>query len=86
MPEVDHPVIEALDELGWCENGGTGPAPLSAAEVMAWCEGMGESLTPWEFRMVRRMSEAFCGGLQAERAPYKPTTLRMALATASFTT
>lgn len=84
MPDADHPVIEALDEIGWCENGGTGPAPLSAAEVMAWCEGMGERLTPWEFRMIRCMSEAFCGGLQAERAPYKPTALRMALATASF--
>lgn len=84
MPDADHPVIDTLVEMGWCEVGGMGPAPLSSVEIMAWCQGMGESLTPWEFGMVRRMSEAFCAGLQAERAPYQPLIVRMGLATASF--
>lgn len=84
MPDADHPILEMIAEIGWCETGGFGAAPLSASEIMAWSMGMGESLTPWEFSMVRRMSEAFCGGLRAERAPYRPTVVRMALATAGF--
>lgn len=84
MPEVDHPVMETLAEMGWVEATPMGPAPLSAREILAWCEGMGDRPTPWEFSLIRRMSEAFCGGLQAERAPYQPTVMRMALATASF--
>lgn len=84
MPDVDHPITDALAEIGWCERGSMGPAPLSSKEIMAWAEGMGESLTPWEFSMIRRMSQAFCDGLQSERAPYQPMVVRMALATAAF--
>ena len=83
FPDVDHPLVDVAASLGWCMSGGMGPAPLTAGEVMAWCEGMGESLTPWEFDMVRRMSLAFVVGSQAARAPYQPMIVRMGLATAA---
>lgn len=84
MPDVDHPVVETVADIGWCESGSMGPVPLSATEIAAWCDGMGERLTPWEFSMVRRMSASFCAGLQSERAPYQPVVVRMALASAGF--
>lgn len=84
MPEVDHPILETISEIGWCSSGGWGPSTLPSSEILAWCEAMGETLTPWEFSMTRRMSGAFVSGAQAERAPYMPVIIRMGLATAAF--
>ena len=54
-----------------CGQGGMGPVPLSSAEVMAWQHGMGLSLAPWEFRVLRAASRAFVAEVNAE-ADYPP--------------
>lgn len=84
LPDADHHLIGIMGDVGWCTIGGWGPSAITATEVMAWSQGMGESLTPWEFGMVRRMSAAFVAGSQADRAPYQPVIVRMALASAAF--
>lgn len=70
--------------LGWCGNTGMGPVPLSALEIGAWCAGTGETLTHWQFATLCEMSAAYVGGSYATEAPWQPTVVKMALATAAF--
>ena len=77
-------LIALAQGLGWCGQGGMGPVPLSALELTAWCEGTGERLTQWEFATVLKMSRAYVAGTQAKDAPWQPMLVKMALASASF--
>jgi hypothetical protein len=81
MPDrPDCPVAFVADEIGLAESGGMGAAPISSQEVKAWCDMMGETLSPWEFRMVRAMSRAYCNGISAKSAPHEPLALKLGLA------
>lgn len=86
MPPVDgwDEMIDLARSVGWCGNAGMGPVPLSALEIGAWCVGTGETLTHWEFTTLCEMSAAYVGGSYAPQAPWQPTVVKMALATASF--
>lgn len=77
-------LIALAQGLGWCGHGGMGPVPMSALELTACCAGTGECLTQWEFATVLKMSRAYVTGTQAKAAPWQPTVVKMALATAGF--
>ncbi len=85
MPESpDVSLVYIADEIGLCMSGGMDVAPLSAREVQAWCEMMGEHLSPWEFRTLRRMSRAYVSGMRSEKAPFAPLDCKLALASAAM--
>lgn len=65
-------IIAYWFDLGKIQSGGMGPVPLSAAEIAAW-EGLsGITLAPWEFRALRRMSEAYLQQLHESEKPECP--------------
>lgn len=67
MPEVSacgH-LIGYLFDAGPFEQGGMGPAPLSWKEINAWCDRTGIDLQPWESRMLRVLSSAYTGEMNA---------------------
>lgn len=86
LPPLDggDELVELAHDAGWCGYGANGPVPMAAAELAAWCNGTGERLSQWEFAMVLNMSRAYVAGVHAARAPWQPTAIRMALATAGF--
>ena len=49
-------MVAYLFEVGPVASSGMGVAPVPYVELVAWQEGVGISLTPWEFRMLRRLS------------------------------
>lgn len=62
-------LLGELEEMGWCESGGFGPAPLSAQELRAWAWGTGQRWDEWEFRALRQASAAYCAQLARKDAP-----------------
>lgn len=83
-PRPQIPLVYIADEIGLYMSGGMDVAPLSAREVQAWCEMMGETLSPWEFRTLRRMSQAYVSGLRSEKAPFAALDCKLALASAAI--
>lgn len=65
--EATH-LLQMMNALGWAEEGGMGPVPLSSREILAWCAGMATELEPWEFEIIRATSRAFC----RQRAAHDP--------------
>lgn len=85
FPEItDDYLISMVQEIGWCLSGGMGAVPLTASEIQSWCEMMDEELSPWEFRVIRRMSSAYVSGTNASEAPYEPVTVMIGLASAGM--
>lgn len=80
MPDI--PVLDHAQTLGLSMPGGMGEAPVTAQEIKAWAEGEGVSLSPWEFRMLRRLSRAFVSGLHATDPPGAPVQTKAILAAA----
>lgn len=70
LPEVEamH-LIEALDQLGWCESAGMGVAPIRWAEIQAWCALMQALLEPWEVQAIRMASQSYCSMATDPDAP-----------------
>ena len=52
-------LIGWLFEVGPGMSGGMGAAPLSHSEIKAWMDTTGESLTAWEVRTLRRLSNDY---------------------------
>lgn len=58
MPPVDggtH-VLDYFFEIGPLMSAGFGPGPITHTEINAWQELLGIELSPWEFRLIRRLS------------------------------
>lgn len=49
-------------DIGIVSAGASGPARLTAAEIVAWQQCSGRCLNPWEFSVVRDMSSAYLSG------------------------
>ena len=73
-----------IQELGWCMSSGTGLIPITFSELKAYEDITGTRISPWEARMIRDMSEAYCIGTQDTKAPFQPLLYKLALASASF--
>ena len=65
-------IIAYWFDLGKIQSGGMGAAPLSALEISAWMTASGLCLAPWEFRVLRRMSEAYLAQLHESEKPECP--------------
>lgn len=83
-PRPTSDLANIADEIGLYMAGGMDVVPLSAQEVRAWCEMMGETLSPWEFRTLRLMSQSYVSGLKSEKAPYATLDCKLALASAAM--
>jgi len=55
-------LVDVWGRIGYVGQSMTGPARLSALEIMAWQHGSGFSLDPWEFEVIRDMSSAYISG------------------------
>ena len=90
MPPLDiHYLRDYLFEIGPLQTGGMGPAPLSNAEIHAWQDNTGIVLTPWEARMIRRLSMDYLQQYHEADdptcpAPWHDRTLRGALVAKSL--
>jgi hypothetical protein len=60
MPPNPAPhITEWLVEMGLSEAAGMGVAPLSWTTIDAWCRRTGIDLSPWEARLIRRLSQDY---------------------------
>ena len=86
FPDIDDrgDLIDTMQDIGWGLSTGMGASQLPSHEIKAWAEMSGEDLTPWEFRVIRRMSSAYVSGMSAEAAPYEPVMVKIALASAGM--
>jgi hypothetical protein len=68
MPPNPAPhIVERLVEIGLSEATGMSASPLSWREILAWQEATGVPLTPWEARLIKRLSTAYLAeGRKAE--------------------
>ena len=62
-------LLEALDELGWCQETGMGIAPIGHAEIKAWASLMDRQIAPWEAKALRAASIAYCSIARDPEAP-----------------
>lgn len=62
LPEVetDSHLLEWLQELGFCEQGYSGPAPLTYQEIQAWAQMTGIAPTWQESRFLKMLSHDYC--------------------------
>lgn len=73
MPELALPnLLLTLQDAGLCLRGGMGPAPITAAELLAWCAGVGRKLAAWEFGAILAASRAYCTQLMTEDTATPP--------------
>lgn len=59
IPDSMHIYMEYMNELGFFVENGFGISPLPYAEIKAWAELQEISLTPFESRLLRRISQAY---------------------------
>lgn len=62
MPQM----IDRLVEIGLSEAAGMGAAPISWQSIIAWQQAAGVRLTPWEARLLRKLSIEYLA--EAKRA------------------
>jgi len=62
MPEVetDKHILEWANELGFCEQGFSGPTPLTYQEIHAWATMTGVIPTWEESRFIKMLSNEYC--------------------------
>lgn len=61
MPPIraEHGLIRALYEIGPVIPGGMAMVPIDDTHIDAWQRNAGHRLTPWQARMLRRLSKEF---------------------------
>lgn len=60
MPPNPAPhIFDWLIEIGLTEAAGMGAAPISSRELAAWQGNTCVRLSPWEARLIRRLSSAY---------------------------
>jgi hypothetical protein len=52
-------LVDQFTGAGPVEYTGTGPIPLSSAELSAWIDRTGAEISPWAFEALRAMSRAY---------------------------
>lgn len=74
MPPKPLPhIIDRLVEMGISEAAGMGVVPLGWPTIDAWCVRTGVDLSPWESRLIRRLSAAYVAeGRRAESETAAP--------------
>ena len=73
MPSVDLPyLIGYLFDVGPTMAGAMGDAPLSYGELQSWQHLSGVDLTPWEVRLMRKLSTDYLVQLQKSEKPECP--------------
>lgn len=55
-------LLEQWQEMGMVEQGMNGPKAISSQEITNYCTGLCIRLNPWEFGVIRALSQAFCDG------------------------
>lgn len=89
-PENPLPYLaEWLMEIGPLGSGGTGPVPLSWAELETWQRVTGIRLSAWEARTIRSLSRAFLDQLNKSKAstcpaPFKSSDINADAVTIQF--
>lgn len=84
LPAVGEDLLGFLSDLGWGMLTEAGLTPLSYTEVAHYSSLVGETLSPWEVIMIRRLSEAYCIGVRDDTAVYQGMLIKVALVSASF--
>lgn len=62
-------LLETLFEVGPVQSDGLGVGPLSWLEMKSFADATGGISDPWEFRALRRMSEAYIEGFRQGKNP-----------------
>ena len=65
-------LISYLFEVGPTMAGSMGNAPLSHSEIRAWQDNTDTDLTPWEARLLRRLSREYMGASSEAESPSCP--------------
>ena len=66
------PYLDWLLELGPTEAAGMGAAAISWRTIEAWCSRTGNDPSPWEARLLRRLSSAWLAEADRARKPDCP--------------
>lgn len=73
MPVIDAPyLLDYWQDLGLVGAGAAGAVPLSASEIYAWSSLYGVELTPWEFSVLRQLSQNYAVYLNKGENPDEP--------------
>lgn len=73
MPETDAPyLLDYWQDLGLVSAGMAGAVPLSANDIYAWSNLSGLELTPWEFSVLRQLSQNYAVYLNKGENPDEP--------------
>lgn len=87
MPPNPLPQITGwLIEIGLSEAAGMGVVPLTWREIEAWTAQTGVELTPWQSRLIRRLSADYIGEsrraeLETCPAPWRAPVTQQQVAT-----
>ena len=74
LPELTAPhLIGYLWEVGPVVSGGMGAAPVSFCEIQAWQASAGLDLSPWELRLLRKLSNDYLAESHAAEEPGHPS-------------
>lgn len=71
-PSPAYHLIGYFIEMGMSEAAGMGMVPLSWREINAWCDRTRVELSPWEARLIRRLSTEYLAEsrrAESENAP-----------------
>ncbi|MGE4267180.1 MAG: hypothetical protein AB7F25_07075 [Deferribacterales bacterium] len=69
IPDSMQIYMEYMNELGFFIENGFGISPLPYAEIKAWAELQEISLTPFESRLLRRISHAYVSQYNSSSKP-----------------
>lgn len=69
-------VTDRLMEMGLTQAAGMAAVPLSWQEIDAWCRRTAIDLTPWEARLIRRLSAEYLAESQRAEAETCPPPWR----------
>ena len=73
MPEVDAPyLLDYWQDMGMVGSGAAGAVPLSATDIYAWSNLSAVELTPWEFSVLRQLSQNYAAYLHKSENPDEP--------------
>jgi hypothetical protein len=80
MPPNPAPhIINRLVEIGLTEAAGMGAAPLSWREIDAWCSRTRIDLSPWEARLIRKLSVEYLAESRRAESENCPPPWRAAI-------
>lgn len=69
---IGRPLLDWLEELGFCVWTESGPRGIDYQEISAWSAITQQRLTPWESVMIHRLSLAYASSAILARDPACP--------------